>query len=78
MPIPQNIREIAANIDANVPQDDRIALADYLASVEINEELFARCVRKSVKALRSFDKKDLIWLTKWMPIIVRDLEDEAC
>lgn len=74
MLIPRYIREIARKLDANVSQDDRMKLADYLATTEISEELFARCVKKSVKALRSFDKKDLIWLTKWMPIIIRDLE----
>ena len=71
MPIPQNIREIASTIDANVSQNDRIALADYLATIESDNELYLRCVRKAVKAVERYHNNDIVWLRRWVPIIFR-------
>lgn len=78
MPIPQNIREIAATIDANVSKDDRIELADYLASIESDDELYLRCVGKAVKAIERYRYNDIVWLVKWLPIITKEIENGSC
>lgn len=76
MPIPQTIGRISATIDANVSQDDRIELADYLAAIESDDELYLRCVRKAIKAINRYSEKDVIWLRKWVPIIITKEENE--
>ena len=76
MPIPQRIREIASTIDANVSQNDRIALADYLATIESDDELYLRCVRKAITKLNSATKPNVIWLRHWLPIILRKYDEK--
>lgn len=74
MPIPPSIQNgIGADINANV-ENDRIALAAYLDSIESDDELFLRCLKKAVRCLQRFNNKDQVWLGTWLPIIFRDLK----
>lgn len=77
MPIPQKTREIARKIDAHVSQDDRIELADYLATIESDDELYLRCVRKAIKAIERYRQIDIVWLVKWLPIIFTKEENAS-
>lgn len=73
MTIPARAERIAHEISATVSKDDRAVLASYLEGVETNEELFRRCLDKAVKALERFNAKDVEWLKKWLPIILKTL-----
>lgn len=73
MPTPPLTRRIALPKDATVTQDDRIAIADYLATIQHDDELFMRCVRKAVRALKRYNSADIAWCDKWLPIIERTL-----
>lgn len=74
MSTPPPKRRIVPNQDAPViTENDRIALANYLASIKHDDELFMRCVGKCVRALRRYEESDKIWLSKWLPIIERTL-----
>lgn len=75
MPIhPSLFERIGANINANV-ENDRIALAAYLDSIESDDELFRRCLSKAVRCLKKFERKDEIWLKKWLPIIFTNVKN---
>lgn len=70
MPIPQSIREIVQKIDAPVNKNDRITLANYLETIESSDELYLRCVRKAIRAIGRLSDKDVVWLKRWLPIII--------
>lgn len=72
MPHPPLTRRISVQ-DAPISQNDRVELADYLATIKHDDELFMRCVRKAVRKLRRYELKDHVWLSHWLPIIERDL-----
>jgi len=62
--------------DATVTENDRIALADYLATIKHDNELFMRCVRKCIKKLHNYQKADVIWIRHWLPIIEKELRND--
>lgn len=75
MTIPARAERIANEISATVSKDERAALVSYLDSIETNEELFERCLKKAIRALIRFNARDVEWLKKWMPIILKTISE---
>lgn len=73
MPNPPPPRRISLPKDAPVSENERMEIADYLATIKHDDELFMRCIRKAVKKLLRYDISDHVWLMHWLPIIERDL-----
>ena len=73
MTYPPPPRRISLPKDAPATYSERMEIADYLATIKHDDDLFMRCIRKAVKKLRRYDLVDYIWLGHWLPIIERDL-----
>lgn len=73
MTIPPEIARIAQEISVTASPSNRATLRSYLASISTDEELFARCLVKSVRALDRFNSKDIAFLKKWLPHIIRQI-----
>lgn len=75
MPIPPHIARIAEEISVTASPGNRANLRSYLAGIETEEELFARCLRKALRALDRFNSADIAWLKRWMPIILKTISE---
>jgi hypothetical protein len=76
MPTPQNIERIAAIIISTpITQNDRAELSTYLTTIEAKDELFARCIKKACVNLERYNDSDIVWLHKWLPIILRTINE---
>lgn len=73
MTIPPDIARIAKEISVTASTSNRATLRRYLANIETDEELFARCLNKAVKALDRFNARDISFLKKWLPVILKNL-----
>lgn len=73
MTIPPDVARIAEEISVTASPSNRATLKSYLASIETDEELFARCLGKAIRALDRFNSKDVAFLKKWLPVILRQI-----
>jgi hypothetical protein len=75
MPIPPHIARIAEEISVTASPGNRANLRSYLAGVTTDEELFARCLKKALRALDRFNASDIAWLKRWLPIILKTVDE---
>lgn len=71
MLIPPDVARIAEEISVIASPSNRAALRSYLASIYTDEELFARCIRKAIRATDRFNSSDVAFLKKWLPLILK-------
>lgn len=76
MTIPDRVHRIASDVSATVSKDERAILGSYLSTVETNEELFRRCLDKAQKKLQRFNESDALWLKRWLPIILKTIQEQ--